>query len=132
MEDFLGSLFCFYILWGCCRVATACVYPCLNRRVHIAIRSKLLDHILLYRPIIVEEAKHLMGIEEIISYATLIPSAIYLWIRDGSFLFFGPDGIFISVWFTILFWCEFFYFCWIIGLDIFLYGVQKENSGHPV
>lgn len=127
MEDFLGSLFCFYILWGWCRVATACVYPCLNRRFHIAIRSKLLGHILLYRPIIVEDVKHLMGIEGIISYATLIPSAIYLWIRDGKFLFFGPDGIFISVWFTILFWCEFFLFLLDYWIGYFLVWRAKRK-----
>jgi len=106
MEDFLGSLFSFYILWLFCKVTTSCVYPCLNQRFHIAIKSKLLDHILLYQPIIVERAKHLMGIDGIISYITLIPSAIYLWIRDGKFLFFNPDGIIISAWFTILFWSE--------------------------
>ena len=127
MEDFLGSLFCFLMMWLFCKSTTACVYPCLNRRFHIAIRSKLLDHILLYHPIIVEWAKDLMGIDGIISYATLIPSAIYLWIRDGKFLFFNPDGIIISVSFKILFWCELFLFLLDFWIGYFLVWRAKRK-----
>ena len=107
MEDFLGSLFCFYILWLFCKYATLCNYPCLNRRFHIVVQSELLDRIFLYRTYKTNGwTPHLIGIDGIISYVTLIPSAIYLWIRDGKFLFFNPDGVIISVWFTILFWSE--------------------------
>ena len=107
MGDFLGSLFCFYILWLFCKYTTLCNYPCLNRRFHIVVQSELLDRIFLYRPAKTNGwTPHLMGIDGIISYVTLIPSAIYLWIRDGKFLFFNPDGVIISVWFTILFWTE--------------------------
>ena len=102
MEDFLGSLFCFYILWLFCKYATLCNYPCLNRRFHIVVQSELLDRIFLYRPAKTNGwTPHLMGIDGIISYVTLIPSAIYLWIRDGKFLFFNPDGVIISVWFIV-------------------------------
>ena len=129
MEDFLGSLFCFYILWLFCKYATLCNYPCLNRRFHIVVQSELLDRIFLYRPAKTNGwTPHLMGIDGIISYVTLIPSAIYLWIRDGKFLFFNPDGVIISVWFTILFWIELGLFLLDYWIGYFLVRHSKRKQ----
>ena len=106
IKKFLGFLFYIYILWIMCRASSLCNYPYLNRRFNIVIRSKWLARILIGHSYI-EETKNLMGIHGIIHYITWIPSAIYLWVRDGAFLFFfNVDEIIISPWLEILFWSE--------------------------
>ena len=115
IEKFLMSLFYVYFLWRTCQYTSLCDYPCLNRRFHIVIRSKRLARVLLLYTN-VEETKNLMGIHGIIHYITWIPSAIYLWIRDGDFLLVNPDGTIRSLWFSILFWSEW----WLCVIDFFI------------
>lgn len=129
IDNILGSIFCFLMLWLFCKYTTLCNYPCINRRFHIVIRSELFDRIFLYHPAKTNRhAQHLMGIEGVISYVTLIPSAIFLWVKDGEFLLFNPDGIIISAWFEIMFWSELGIFLIDYWIGYYLQWHKKQNN----
>ena len=129
MGDFLGSLCCFYILWLFCKYTTLCNYPCLNRRFHIVIRSELFDRIFLYHPPKSDgQEQHLMGIDGVICFVTLIPSAIFLWVRDGEFLFLDSEAFMSSApWYDIMFYGE-----WVLFLlDYWIgYYLQWRKKNH--
>lgn len=138
MADFLASAFCFYMIWLWCKYISLCDYPCLNRRFHITIRGRVLDRVLLCHPPrrVNEWSRYLMGIDGIISYVTLIPSAVYLWVRDGSFLFFDPTGRVIAWWFVVLFFGEVGLFTLDFWLGYFLLWrkgkkAEKRNNEKP-
>ena len=118
------------MVWFFCKVTTLCNYPCINRRFHIVIQSELFDRIFLYHPAKTNygQAQHLMGIDGVISYVTLIPSAIFLWVTDGEFLFLNSEAIMSSApWYGIMFCCE-----WVLFLiDYWIgYYLQWQKKHH--
>ena len=129
MEDFLGSIFCVYIVYSWCRISSICSYSYINRKFHITLHHKLLEHILLYPLHSSKEryiqAQHKMGITGIIAYVTLVPPAIYIWIKDGSCLFLdihiGP------IWYHLLFWSQLIVFLLDYWIDYFFAWCKERK-----
>lgn len=110
MVNFIGSAFCFWCIWHTCRISSCCNYSRLNRKFHITLRRKWLKRMLLLdlshctHPIN-RWAQHRMGILGILTYTALMPTALYLWITEGYFLFLDVTRC--PLWYEILFWSIF-------------------------
>ncbi len=130
MEDFLGSLFCVYIVYLCCRNSSTCSYSYINRKFHITLHHKLLEHILLPNSLHSSkeryiQAQHKMGVIGIIAYVTLVPAAIYIWIKDGRFFFLdihiGP------IWYHLLFWSQLIVYLLDYWIDYFFAWCKERK-----
>ena len=100
MVDFLGSLFCLYIVWILCKNSSLCDYSYLNRRIHITLHHKLLKRIFIH-DFETRQAHSQMGIVGILAYIILFPTAFYIWITDGRFLL--ANITICPLWYELLF-----------------------------
>lgn len=102
MIDFLVSLFWVVMVWNICRIDGRCHIAYLNRKFHVRIRNKLAGRLLLYQfPEVgdeelrwyskrgreiqrrIEQARGLLGIDGIASYLLLVPTTLFVWIKNG-------------------------------------------------
>lgn len=105
MKDYIIYTVNFFVLFQFCRIASVCYLTVLNSKFYITIPNKKVACFFIFCPVRVDKNSNIrnrMGILGVMSWVTLLPSAMYLWVKDGCFSFLGMNPS-VPFWFQVLF-----------------------------